>query len=108
MAGIPSSSRVANDPPRPRREEAGNVFGFESGADDCLTKPFSEREPVARAGALTRRSRSSAVPTAPPQRMIATCGLTVDLDRRRVTVRGRHVDLTPKEFSLIFTLASCP
>jgi DNA-binding response OmpR family regulator len=91
-----------------RREKARNIFGLESGADDCLDKPFSERELVAHAGALTRRLRSTPVPTAPTQRRVEVCGLTVDLDRRRVTVGDRHVDLTPKEFSLIFTLASCP
>jgi DNA-binding response OmpR family regulator len=90
-----------------RREEADKVLGLESGADDYLTKPFSVRELVARAGALTRRSRPSAEPTA-PQRMIEACGLTIDPDRRRVTVEGTHVDLTPQEFSLIFTLASRP
>jgi DNA-binding response OmpR family regulator len=91
-----------------RREEADKVLGFESGADDYLTKPFSVLELVARAGALTRRSRATAVPTAPPQRMIEACGLAIDPDRRRVTVEGAHVDLTPQEFSLIFTLASRP
>jgi DNA-binding response OmpR family regulator len=90
-----------------RREEADKVLGFESGADDYLTKPFSSLELVARAGALTRRSRSSA-PTAPPLRLIEASGLTIDSDRRRVTVEGSHVDLTPQEFGLIFTLASRP
>jgi DNA-binding response OmpR family regulator len=90
-----------------RREEADKVLGLESGADDYLTKPFSVRELVARAGALIRRSRSSG-PTAPPVRIIEACGLTLDPDRRRVTVEGAHVDLTPQEFSLIFTLASRP
>jgi DNA-binding response OmpR family regulator len=91
-----------------RREEADKILGLESGADDYLTKPFSVIELVARAGALTRRSRSSAVPTAPPQRMIEACGLAIDLDRRRVTVGGASVDLTPHEFRLIYTLASRP
>jgi DNA-binding response OmpR family regulator len=91
-----------------RREEADKVLGLDSGADDYLTKPFSVRELVARAGALTRRSRSSAPPTVPPRRMIAARGLSIDPDRRRMTVEGMHVDLTPQEFSLLFTLASRP
>jgi DNA-binding response OmpR family regulator len=91
-----------------RREEADKVLGFECGADDYLTKPFSVRELVARAGALTRRPRSSVVPAAPPQRMVEAGGLTIDPDRRRVTVKGAHVDLTPQEFNLIFVLASRP
>ena len=90
-----------------RREEADKVLGFESGADDYLTKPFSLLELVAFR-ALTRHPRSSTVPTAPPLRLIEASGLTIDLDRRRVTVEGSHVDLTPQEFSLIFTLASRP
>ena len=91
-----------------RREEADKVLGLESGADDYLTKPFSVRELVARAGALTRRSRSNGEPAASPHRMIEARGLCIDLDRRRVTCEGTHVDLTPQEFSLIFTLASRP
>ena len=91
-----------------RREEADKVLGLESGADDYLTKPFSVRELVARAGALTRRSRSKSEPAASPHRTIEARGLCIDRDRRRVTCEGTHVDLTPQEFSLIFTLASRP
>jgi DNA-binding response OmpR family regulator len=90
-----------------RREEADKVLGLESGADDYLTKPFSVRELVARVGALTRRSRPAAS-LGLPKRLLASCGLTVDLDRRLVTVDGRQVDLTPQEFSLVYTLASHP
>jgi DNA-binding response OmpR family regulator len=91
-----------------RREEADKVLGFQSGADDYLTKPFSVSELVARAGALTRRSRSTAPPTAAPPRVVRARGLSIDFARRRVVVEGRQVELTAHEFSLIFTLAARP
>jgi DNA-binding response OmpR family regulator len=106
--------REAENPETPilmltsRREENDKVLGLGSGADDYLTKPFSVRELVARAGALTRRSRASVAPVPARQRMIVARGLSIDPDRRRVTVEGTPVDLTSQEFSLIFTLASRP
>jgi DNA-binding response OmpR family regulator len=91
-----------------RREETDKILGLESGADDYLTKPFSMRELIARAAALTRRVRRGTVPMALPRPMISVAGLSIDPDRQRVTVEGTRVDLTPQEFSLIYTLASRP
>jgi DNA-binding response OmpR family regulator len=106
--------REAENPDTPililtaRREEADKVLGLESGADDYLTKPFSVRELVARARALTRRSRPLGAPVASPHRAISTADISIDPDRRQVIVRGAQVDLTPQEFSLLYTLTSRP
>jgi two-component system alkaline phosphatase synthesis response regulator PhoP len=89
-----------------RAEEADKVLGFELGADDYVTKPFSTRELVARVRAVVRRSR-------PPEsedrkHRIKVGDLVVDRQRFEVTVGGRAVALTPKEFELLATLAAEP
>jgi DNA-binding response OmpR family regulator len=90
-----------------RREESDKVLGLESGADDYLTKPFGVRELVARAKALMRRPRGTGPAAREPQP--ASLGdLRVDPARRQVTVGDRHVDLTGREFDLLYLLASHP
>jgi two-component system response regulator VicR len=95
-----------------RRDESDKVLGLESGADDYLTKPFGVRELVARARALTRRPRASAaVPAASgiaDARPVRLGPLVVDPARRSVTVGGREVELTGREFELLHLLASHP
>jgi DNA-binding response OmpR family regulator len=89
-----------------RAEEGDKILGFELGADDYVTKPFSTRELVARVRAVVRRSR-------PPdmgerRHRIKVGDLVVDRQRFEVTVSGRAVALTPKEFELLATLAAEP
>jgi len=93
-----------------RREEADKVLGLESGADDYLTKPFGVRELVARARALTRRLRTPAAGTAASRDLRpATLGrVEVDPARRRVTVGARQVEVTGREFDLLYLLVSHP
>jgi DNA-binding response OmpR family regulator len=94
-----------------RREEADKVLGLETGADDYLTKPFGVRELVARANALTRRSRHSQRvdgPTGDAGRIVRLGPVTIDPARRRVTVADDVVDLTGREFDLLYLLASHP
>jgi two-component system response regulator VicR len=80
-------------------------IGFKSGGDDYLVKPFAPRELTLRIEALARRRPSST----PPQTGQLVCGdLNIDLVRRRVTLRGEPVDLTPKEFQILAILASSP
>ena len=87
-----------------RGDEADRVAGLELGADDYVVKPFSPRELVARVRAVLRRV--DAAPLA-DERIVAG-DLDLDVVRRRVTVAGRPVTLTPTEFELLATLAREP
>jgi two-component system phosphate regulon response regulator PhoB len=85
-----------------RREEADRIKGFELGADDYLTKPFSPRELVLRVSAVLRRAQSPAV--AGSSRTLRGGGIIVDLNALTVTVDGEAVDLTPTEYRLLVAL----
>ncbi|HXF74334.1 MAG TPA: response regulator transcription factor [Actinomycetota bacterium] len=89
-----------------RTEEADKVEGFAVGADDYLTKPFSLRELAARVRAILRRMER--IGGSPPAGPIARGPLAIDPARRRVTVAGREVQLTPLEFEILLTLARQP
>jgi two-component system, OmpR family, response regulator len=90
-----------------RGDEADKLAGFNSGADDYLTKPFSMLELSARVGALTRRSRAMGSRAAAEAReVIDFDGLHLDPARRSVRVRGRDVPVTPHEFRLFYQLAA--
>ena len=79
-----------------RDEEPDKVVGFELGADDYVTKPFSPRELVARMKAVLRRSESQ------QQGDIVELGdVVLDRESRDVKVAGRLVELTAKEFDLL-------
>ncbi len=81
-------------------QEADRIQGFELGADDYVTKPFSPRELVARVRAVLRRSRADDEAT------LSAGELVLDKKRRQVFVSGREVELTPKEFDLLALLMS--
>jgi len=87
-----------------RGDETDRVTGLELGADDYVVKPFSPKELVARVRAVLRRVEAAARPA---ERLVAG-DLELDLARRRVTVGGRPVQLTPTEFELLATLAREP
>jgi DNA-binding response OmpR family regulator len=84
-------------------EEIDRVVGLEVGADDYIVKPFGFRELIARIRAVTRRQHG-----APASGAVALGPLSVDTRSRRVTLDGREVGLTPKEFDLLALLASDP
>ncbi|MCI0432347.1 MAG: response regulator transcription factor [Gemmatimonadetes bacterium] len=85
-----------------RKEEPDRVKGFEMGADDYLTKPFSPRELVLRVEAVLRRAHSPAV--ARSGRVLRGGPITIDTDAMRVSVDGQDLDLTPTEYRLLLTL----
>ncbi len=88
-----------------RGEEQDKIDGLELGADDYVVKPFALREFLARVRAVSRRR---AVPAAKPPAVIYRGALSIELDRRRVTVDSTELHLRPKEFGLVLTLALEP
>ena len=88
-----------------KASETDRVLGLEVGADDYLTKPFSMRELIARCRALLRRQRLSALPQTP---MLQMRDVVLYPQECRVTVRGKEVNLSPKEFRLLELFMSHP
>src|SRR5207247_8409842 len=84
-----------------RGEEVDRVVGFEIGADDYVTKPFSVRELILRARAVLRRGEQ---PSGRPAEVVKLGQLTIDSEAHRVHVEGREVSLTALEFRLLRTL----
>ncbi len=81
-----------------RGEEYDKLFGFEIGVDDYVTKPFSPKEVMARINVVTKR-RNQKDETGD---VVTFEGLTVDMAGRNVFVDGEKVDLTPKEYEILF------
>jgi DNA-binding response OmpR family regulator len=85
-----------------RGEESDRIVGLELGADDYVTKPFSPRELATRVRAVLRR-----VPTSePPRTFVAVGPLTIDAAKREVLREGEPLQLTAREFELLWFLAS--
>jgi two-component system KDP operon response regulator KdpE len=84
--------------------EADLLRGFDVGADDYLTKPFSSKELLARVRAVLKRARRE--PAAPVESEIVCGELKIDLARRHVRVGGKEVQLTPTEYNVLHELAS--
>lgn len=90
-------------------EEANRIQGFEAGADDYVTKPFSPREVVFRVRALLRRTSATAyLSTTNSKETIVFPHLTINHDAHRVLADGVEVNLTPKEYDLLYYLAQSP
>ena len=84
-----------------RGEEYDKLFGFELGIDDYVVKPFSPKELMARINAILSRKNAAANAT---QGVMKFGGLEINIPARTVTVGGNKVDLTPKEYDLLFYL----
>jgi two-component system phosphate regulon response regulator PhoB len=85
-----------------KSEELDRVVGFELGADDYVTKPFSPRELVLRVKAILRRKEEPQVGV----KVIRIGDLTIDIDRHHVSIKNKPVQLTSTEFKLLVELAS--
>jgi two-component system response regulator VicR len=87
-----------------KEEEVDKVLGLELGADDYITKPFSQRELMARLKANLRRVKMDG--TTPSKGKVFKCGdLTIDADRYEVKRDGKVIELTLREFELVKFLA---
>lgn len=87
-----------------RAGERDRILGLELGADDYVGKPFSHRELLSRIKAVLRRAEM--VPPAPKSQIVVDDYLTIDFDRREVIVDGKHVQLRPTEYRLLYHLVS--
>jgi two-component system response regulator ResD len=92
-----------------RDDEYGKLEGFESGADDYVTKPFSPREVILRVNAILNRT-DAAHPSRQPKPMdrVELPYITIETSAHRVLVMGKEVRLALKEFDLLFFMARHP
>ncbi len=92
-----------------KSEEIDRVLGLEVGADDYITKPFSIREFIARVKAIFRRTKliEESISNNSKSSM-AFEDLSIDIEKRKVTVSDERIELSPKEFELLVLMASHP
>jgi len=91
-----------------RAEEIDRVLGLELGADDYLTKPFSMRELKARVRALLRRVEMMQTTSLSTNQVITFAGLYLDPTSYETRLDDQTIDLTPKEFGLLYLLVRHP
>ena len=90
-----------------RGEEYDKINGFETGIDDYVVKPFSAKELMLRIEAIMKRSRSGHAASSEPKKQnviveLDNGGLKADLTARIVYINGERVDMSPKEYDLLF------
>ena len=84
-----------------RSEDADKLIGFDSGADDYITKPFNILELKARIRALLRRANAAPQQKQPETLLLTAGGITLDPEQRVAVKNGEIVELTAKEYDLI-------
>lgn len=88
-----------------RDEDIDKILGLELGADDYMTKPFNTRELLARIRAILRRTEQQ---TMRGKKILQRGELRIDMIRHKVTIKGRTVALTSREYALLCLLAANP
>lgn len=91
-----------------KSEEIDKIIGLETGADDYMSKPFSIREFIARVKAILRRTELDFNSQKPEKEVLTFEKLVVDPEMRKATIAGKKIELTPKEFDLLYLLMSNP
>lgn len=86
-------------------EESDKILGLELGADDYITKPFSVKELTARIKAVLRRSKNKKNREENIEKIISIKNLIIDTEKHVVTINGKSLDLTYKEFKLLEILS---
>ena len=89
-------------------EDMDKILGLEYGADDYITKPFNILEVKARIKASMRRTTARRKSGPPENRVLSSGDLQIDRDNRRVTISGREINLTAREFEVLELLVLNP
>jgi DNA-binding response OmpR family regulator len=114
MDGLDALKRIRNQLHIPvvmltaRRRELDEVLGLELGADDYVTKPFDFNVLLAHVKAVLRRSQIANDGKPSPTETIAIGNLSIDPDAHVVFFKGKELNLSPREFDLLYTLARSP
>lgn len=85
-----------------RGEEYDKINGFSLGIDDYVVKPFSPKELMLRIDAVMKRTRAASSPAPDAHEVFETGGLKADITARTVTIDGKRIDMSPKEYDLFF------
>ncbi|MGF7047921.1 DNA-binding response OmpR family regulator [Paenibacillus sp. DS2015] len=91
-----------------KTSDLDKITGLVMGADDYMTKPFNPMELVARVNSQLRRSMEFNQPTIMNKSVLEAGGLTINPDQHTVTLYSETIELTPKEFDILYLLATYP
>jgi two-component system OmpR family response regulator len=107
LSGLEVCRILRNEMPVPilmltaKADETDKIIGLGIGADDYMTKPFSVRELLARIAAMLRRVKMMQQPTVEKETVLRHHGIEIDPASHTVKIRGKAVELNPKEFDLL-------